>query len=134
MKLTYTLQELPEIATKVLQNVSTKTLLFYGAMGVGKTTLIKELARQLGIKESLQSPTFSLVNEYDCPGGKLFHFDFYRIHGKEEAMDIGIEEYFYSGNWSFVEWPEKINTILPKATTALNIITNKNGTRTLSIE
>lgn len=110
---TYTLTELPEIAHKILQSCTSKTLLFYGPMGVGKTTLIKELTYQLGSMDNVSSPTFSLVNEYASKAGPIYHFDFYRIRDEEEALDIGIEDYFDSGNWLFVEWPDKIPNFLP---------------------
>ena len=83
-------------------------------MGVGKTTLIKEICQQLGILDNISSPTFSLVNEYQTSKGeKVFHFDFYRIEEEEEALDIGIEEYFDSDAWCLVEWPENIENLLP---------------------
>lgn len=113
LSLKYTLKDLPETASKIIEQASCKTLLFYGEMGVGKTTLIKELVKQLGSKDVVSSPTFSLVNEYDSENGPLFHFDFYRIEDEMEALDIGIEEYFDRDNWVFIEWPEKIKTFLP---------------------
>lgn len=86
---------------------------FYGQMGAGKTTLIKEICAQLGAKDHVSSPTFSLVNEYALANGeKIFHFDFYRINSIEEVYDIGFEDYFYNGNICLVEWPEKIETLL----------------------
>lgn len=88
--------------------------LFDGTMGVGKTTLIKKLCAALGVESMVQSPTFSLVNEYGTPAGQvIYHFDFYRIRNEEEALDMGIEEYFDSGYFCFVEWPEKIGSLLP---------------------
>ncbi|MFT6688957.1 MAG: tRNA threonylcarbamoyladenosine biosynthesis protein TsaE, partial [Saprospiraceae bacterium] len=105
MEYTFTKDQIPEIAMKVLSEIKTKIVLFYGEMGTGKTTLIKEIAKQLGVNEVMSSPTFSIVNEYKLNEGKLFHFDFYRIENKEEAYDIGIEEYFYSGFWNLIEWP-----------------------------
>ena len=98
-----------------------KTLLFYGQMGVGKTTLIKELCKSLGVLDNISSPTFSLVNEYQtAKNDKVYHFDFYRIEDEEEAYDIGIEDYFDSKNWCFVEWPENIVNLLPIDTNALS--------------
>ena len=99
----YTLQQLPEIAKEVLKSSKNKVLLFYGKMGVGKTTLIKEIVKQLEVLDNVSSPTFSLVNEYhSIKGDKIYHFDFYRIDNEEEAMDMGIEEYFYSNSWCLV--------------------------------
>jgi tRNA threonylcarbamoyladenosine biosynthesis protein TsaE len=134
MKLTYSLDELPEAAQKVLNEVTTKTLLFYGDMGVGKTTLINVLAQQLGVTEPLSSPTFSIVNEYELKDGKLFHFDCYRLESEEEALDIGIEVYLDSNHWCLVEWPEKIETLLPTESTKIRLNKNPNASRTVSIE
>ena len=133
MEYTYTIQNLPEIAEKVLLHTSNKILLFYGTMGVGKTTLIKELAKRLGVTETINSPTFSIVNEYEIEDDKVFHFDFYRIKNEEEVLDIGIEEYFDSGHWIMIEWPEKINNLLPFNNTKINLIKNKNESRTINI-
>lgn len=114
MNKNYTLKKLSSIAAEIISSVKNKTLLFYGEMGVGKTTLIKEICRQLGILDNISSPTFSLVNEYQTSKGeKVFHFDFYRIEEEEEAFDIGIEEYFDSDAWCLVEWPENIENLLP---------------------
>lgn len=127
------INELPQVAQKVLATIQTKNVLFYGAMGVGKTTLIKELASSLGVKDSITSPTFSIVNEYSAQGSALYHFDFYRIENEEEAMDIGIEEYFESGAYNFIEWPEKIAGILPETHSIIEITKNNNQSRTLKI-
>tara|TARA_R110002072_G_scaffold118631_1_gene250691 strand:- start:100207 stop:100620 length:414 start_codon:yes stop_codon:yes gene_type:complete len=133
MNMTYTLNNLPEVAGKVLSDTTNKTLLFYGEMGVGKTTLIKELAKKLGVTDMISSPTFSIVNEYRLVDDKLYHFDFYRLNTEEEALDIGVEDYFYSGHWNFIEWPEKVKNLLPLESTKINITTNKNGSRTINI-
>lgn len=133
MTYTYDLSHLPEAANAVLTRVTGKTLLFYGNMGVGKTTLIKEIAKQLGYKDIVSSPTFSLVNEYDIQNDKLYHFDFYRIHDEKEALDIGVEEYFYSDYWNLIEWPEKISNILPNRKNEIIVTQNIDGTRTLKI-
>ena len=114
MNKNYTLKKLSSIAAEIISSVKNNTLLFYGEMGVGKTTLIKEICQQLGILDNISSPTFSLVNEYQTSKGeKVFHFDFYRIEEEEEALDIGIEEYFDSDAWCLVEWPENIENLLP---------------------
>ena len=90
-----------------------KIFLFYGQMGAGKTTFINELCQALGVLDHTSSPTFSIVNEYDSESGTIFHFDFYRLKNEVEALDMGYEEYFYSNNYCFVEWPEKIANLLP---------------------
>lgn len=114
MKTTYSLEELPKVAELVLKNIKTKFIIFNGDMGVGKTTLIKEITKQLGVDDIANSPTFSLVNEYNSnKGEQLFHFDFYRIESEEEVYDIGIEDYFYHDAWCFIEWPEKVKNLLP---------------------
>lgn len=93
---------------------SPRVFLLYGEMGVGKTTFVSEVCRQLGITDEVSSPTFSIVNEYQSKTGvTVFHFDFYRLEDESEAMDIGVEEYFYSGNYCLIEWPEKIPSLLP---------------------
>jgi tRNA threonylcarbamoyladenosine biosynthesis protein TsaE len=133
MEHTYTIDDLPEVAGMILSNASTKTLLFYGDMGVGKTTLIKELAKKLGVQDTLSSPTYSIVNEYLLDSDKLYHFDFYRINSEEEALDIGIEDYFESNHWKFVEWPEKISNLLPEENTKIQLTINLNGSRTINV-
>lgn len=133
MELTFTLRELPEVAEKVLTGASSKTLLFYGDMGTGKTTLIKEIAKNLGVADAVNSPTFSIVNEHLLDNEKLYHYDFYRLESLDEALDIGIEDYLYSGHWNFVEWPEKVEDLLPGESTKIELIKNENGSRTLSI-
>ena len=110
----FSLEDLASIAAEIISSVKNKTLLFYGEMGDGKTTFIKEICQQLGILDNISSPTFSLVNEYQTSKKeKVFHFDFYRIEEEEEALDIGIEEYFDSDAWCLVEWPENIENLLP---------------------
>ncbi|PVW13821.1 tRNA (adenosine(37)-N6)-threonylcarbamoyltransferase complex ATPase subunit type 1 TsaE [Marixanthomonas spongiae] len=133
MEITFTLATLPQTADKVLANAPNKHVLFYGEMGTGKTTLIAAMAKQLGVTQPVSSPTFSLVNEYPCNDGTLYHFDFYRIENETEALDIGIEEYFHTDDWVFVEWPEKIKTLLPTNHTIINLTKNKNGSRTLKM-
>jgi tRNA threonylcarbamoyladenosine biosynthesis protein TsaE len=108
------LDDLPGVAKEMLNDAGNiKVWLFTGEMGAGKTTLIKVLCDVLGVRDNMSSPTFSIVNEYWIPGGKIFHFDFFRIKNEAEAYDIGAEEYFYSGNYCFIEWPEKIPGLLP---------------------
>ena len=133
MEFNFNLQDLTFVAKEILRNVPNKTLLFYGTMGVGKTTLIKELSKQLGVTDVINSPTFSLVNEYEIINDKIYHFDFYRIKSEEEALDIGIEDYFFSGHWNLIEWPENISNLLPPNSTKIEMNKNQNGTRTLNI-
>ncbi|MBP5326383.1 MAG: tRNA (adenosine(37)-N6)-threonylcarbamoyltransferase complex ATPase subunit type 1 TsaE [Bacteroidales bacterium] len=112
----YSADDLPEVAKQLLSLFPQERFYaFFGSMGVGKTTLIKELCRQLGVKQNVSSPTFAIVNEYsDYNGEPIYHFDFYRLKKIEEAYDIGYEEYFYSGYYCFTEWTEKIESILPE--------------------
>ncbi|MCB0463275.1 MAG: tRNA (adenosine(37)-N6)-threonylcarbamoyltransferase complex ATPase subunit type 1 TsaE [Flavobacteriaceae bacterium] len=133
MELSFNLNSIENVAETLLHKVTTKTILFYGEMGVGKTTLIQALVRKLG-GDQVTSPTFSIVNEYEVENDIVYHFDFYRINNVSEAYDIGIEDYFYSGHWVFIEWPEKIAGILPFETDISYIKLNKNGSRTLKLE
>lgn len=135
MKLTYQLSELSTVAQRVLEKSNARVLLFYGAMGSGKTTLIKELAGQLGVNSMTSSPTFSLVNEYHSKNGELlFHFDFYRIEKEEEAYDMGIEEYFDQNAWCFIEWPENVENLLPLESVVIHLTINQDNSRTLQIK
>ena len=107
---------------------------FYGSMGAGKTTFIKALCKTLGVSGNVASPTFALVNEYDAGNnGMVFHFDFYRINKPEEVFDFGCEEYFASGEYCFVEWPEKAEIALPPDICRINIKELENGNRELTI-
>jgi len=135
MKFKYTLKELPKIASEIFRTAANKTLLLYGNMGVGKTTLIKELVRQLEVDDTVSSPTFSLVNEYHSrKGEKIYHFDFYRIEHEDEALDIGIEDYLYNNDWCFIEWPEKVKNLLPLNAVEIYLSLNNDGTRSLEIK
>lgn len=134
MNKTYSLNEIPNIAKEIITSANHKVLLFYGEMGSGKTTLIKEIVKQLGVDEVANSPTFSLVNEYlSRKGESLYHFDFYRIEQEEEAFDIGIEEYLYSNSWCFIEWPEKVENLLPLDAVAIHLTINMDDTRNIQI-
>jgi tRNA threonylcarbamoyladenosine biosynthesis protein TsaE len=128
------LDELPQISTLLLQiGNDLPVWLFEGHMGAGKTTLIKALCRQLGVKSTVQSPTFSLVNEYDSEGKAVYHFDFYRIKDETEALDMGVEEYFDSGDFCFVEWPGKVENLWPLKYLLLNLQADESGTRILEV-
>jgi tRNA threonylcarbamoyladenosine biosynthesis protein TsaE len=111
------LEQLPEIAKEILKYSSPhKKFLFYAEMGVGKTTLIKELSLQLGAADVVSSPTFSIVNEYiSSNNGKIYHFDFYRLE------DMGYEEYFFGNDYCFIEWPEKIPNLIEKDMIAIKM-------------
>ncbi|MCK5815115.1 MAG: tRNA (adenosine(37)-N6)-threonylcarbamoyltransferase complex ATPase subunit type 1 TsaE [Flavobacteriaceae bacterium] len=135
MQQKYTLKELPEIAQKIIKKAKSKVLLFNGEMGSGKTTLIKEITKQLGVVDIASSPTFSLVNEYQTNKGEtIYHFDFYRINSEEEAYDIGIEDYFYSNAWCFIEWGDKVQNLLPLEIVNINIQVLTENQRTIDIK
>ena len=107
---------------------------FYGKMGAGKTTFIKAVCEELGVKDVINSPTFAIINEYAVPasGQSIYHFDFYRINEIGEALDIGTEDYFDSGAWCFIEWPEKIEPLLPDDTVCVTLTEQEDGTRTVA--
>ncbi len=110
---------------------------FDGQMGAGKTTFIKKLVEEMGSTDVVNSPTFAIVNVYDVEQpyrGEVFHFDCYRLKDIREAMDLGAEEYLYSGNYCFIEWPEKIEPLLPEDTVWIKIVPQENGNRLLIIE
>lgn len=131
-----TLADLPLVAAALLKaETLNKVWLFVGDMGAGKTTLIKEVCKHLGVTDAMSSPTFSIINEYETVGGqKVFHFDFYRIKKEEEAVDIGTEDYFYSGNYCFIEWPERVVNLIPDQYTVIKIESIDNQTRTISMK
>lgn len=109
------LQDLPEIAKAIIEKSHHKIFILKGEMGVGKTTLSKELIKQLGSKDTVQSPTFSIVNEYiTIKNERIYHFDFYRIKNEEEVLDMGYEDYFYDDSYCFIEWAEKIPSLIPE--------------------
>ncbi len=109
------LSDLPEVASAIIDSLNGRNIVaFRGEMGAGKTTLINEICNALGVKDTVTSPTFALVNEYrDRDNNPIFHFDFYRINKIEEAFDLGYEEYFDSGHLCLIEWPEQIEQLLP---------------------
>lgn len=128
---TYTLADIDSVAQELLEKSRSKTILFYGEMGAGKTTLIKSLIKALKVNDEGSSPTFSLVNEYESPEGPIYHFDFYRIEDENEAYDIGIEEYFSSGAWIFIEWPDNIRNLLPEESQIVKISSKEKDTKEL---
>lgn len=132
-KIQFRLDELSKIAQTILNNVQSKTLLFYGEMGTGKTTLISAIVKELGGNNSTSSPTFSIVNEYDVTKDTVYHFDFYRLKNQNEALDMGVEDYFYSGSWNFIEWPDKIVNLLPENVTILELSLAEDESRILKI-
>ncbi|SEF85655.1 tRNA (adenosine(37)-N6)-threonylcarbamoyltransferase complex ATPase subunit type 1 TsaE [Parabacteroides chinchillae] len=106
---------------------------FYGKMGAGKTTFIKAICEELGVEDVINSPTFAIINEYrsDETGELIYHFDYYRINKLSEAEDIGTEDYFYSGALCFIEWPEKIEELLPEDVVSVTISENADGSRSV---
>lgn len=128
---TFTLLELRNIAKSLLFKFSDCNIwLLHGQMGAGKTTFIKEVCLLLGVKETVSSPTFSIVNEYvGIDNQKIYHFDFYRIKHESEALDIGVDEYFDSKSFCLVEWPSKIPSLLPKSVLNITLEIIDNQTR-----
>lgn len=118
-----------------LKNNPEKVYCFYGKMGAGKTTFIKAICEEMGVQETVNSPTFSIVNEYEAKDGEIiYHFDCYRINKVQEALDLGAEEYLYSGNYCFIEWPENIDAILPDNAVSVEIEEVEDGLRMVTIE
>ena len=109
------LSELERVAEEILSSIGERrVVLLRGGMGAGKTTLVSRIASKLGAEDTVTSPTFALVNQYEGREGTIYHFDFYRINRVEEVFDLGYEEYFYSGELCFVEWPEMVEGLLPE--------------------
>ncbi len=131
MTLRYTLDNIDAVAKQLLDCFESKIVLFNGEMGSGKTTLISALVRALGGESETSSPTFSIVNEYKVSSDFVYHFDFYRIKNHYEALDIGIEDYFCSGYWNFIEWPEKIKSLLPDDHTVVHLTIESDNERRL---
>jgi len=131
--ISYTIDEINSIAKEILSLYnSSKIYVFIGEMGSGKTTLIKSLVKELGYKGNVNSPTFSIINEYSN-GNKIFHFDFYRINDKNELLDLGIEEYINSDHWCFIEWPDLIIDLLPEGFIRINLETISENERKINI-
>ena len=135
MTTTFSIEQLPEVAQQILNQNPNKVILFNGDMGVGKTTLIKQLCKTLGVNDATSSPTFSLVNEYQTNNNHtVYHFDFYRLNKETEALDMGVDDYLYSGNWCFIEWSEKIENLIPQQHTVITIELLPNGHRSLVLK
>lgn len=129
------LSELQDVAEQIIESLDGRSVvLFYGGMGAGKTTLISRIAAALGAEDQVTSPTFAIVNQYGTDSGYIYHFDFYRIERVEEAFDFGYEEYFYSGELCLVEWPEKIEPLLPDDAMIVRIEVGEGEHRRFEIE
>ena len=134
MNIIFSIDQLEEVAQKIISENPKKVILFHGEMGVGKTTLIKQLCKTLGVTGATSSPTFSLVNEYEANDNQLvYHFDFYRLNKEEEALDMGVDDYLYSGNWCFIEWAEKIPNLIPEVHSVITISLLADGKRSLTL-
>lgn len=133
MEIEYTLNDIESVTKQLISKINTKTLLVYGDMGVGKTTLIKCIIKQLGCIDTVSSPTFSIVNEYKALNTLIYHFDLYRLNDIEEAYNFGIEDYLYSTNWTIIEWPDLIKDILPEQYNRIDLTLNNEKTRTLKL-
>jgi tRNA threonylcarbamoyladenosine biosynthesis protein TsaE len=132
----YQLDQIHEAARQIIAEArDEKIWIFQGQMGAGKTTLIKALAAEMGVSDQVSSPTFGIVNEYETTAGaKVFHFDFYRMDDPTEALDIGIEEYFYGGEYCWIEWAEKIAQFLPDEFLLIRINPDSENSRTITLQ
>ncbi|UKK48977.1 tRNA (adenosine(37)-N6)-threonylcarbamoyltransferase complex ATPase subunit type 1 TsaE [Prevotella sp. E9-3] len=129
------LDHIHEAARQFISLIGDHTVFaFYGKMGAGKTTFVKAVCEELGVEDVITSPTFAIVNEYTTPSSPIYHFDFYRIKKLEEVYDMGYEDYFYSGNLCFIEWPELIEEVLPDDAVKVTITENSDGSRTVSAQ
>lgn len=130
---TYHIADINTVASKVLDHLNSKTVLFEGVMGAGKTTFINALLKAMQSEDVATSPTFSIVNEYKVPNDKVFHFDFYRIESIDEIYNLGIEEYFMSEHWLFIEWPDRVEELIPNDAQTLTITDIKDNKRSLKL-
>ena len=127
--------DLDAIAIRIIRLAGQHRILaFKGTMGVGKTTLIRAICRSIQVRHDVTSPTFALVNEYPSADGPVYHFDFYRINKVSEALDFGIDEYFDSGCWCLMEWPEKVEELLPETVVEINLTEIPDGSRTIMVK
>lgn len=134
MEFIFSLDEIENVARQVVAAKPNKVILFHGEMGAGKTTFIKKLAKELGVTGATSSPTFSLVNEYETTSNQLvYHFDFYRLKHETEALDMGVDEYLYSGHWCFIEWAEQIPNLVPETHSVITIKELPDGRRALEL-
>lgn len=134
LNVTYNLNELDIVAKQLIQNLKGKTILLYGDMGIGKTTLVKAIVKALGSKDDVSSPTYSIVNEYELGNDKIYHFDLYRIKDIEEAYNFGFEDYLYSDHWNIIEWPELIEDLITEDINRVILSLNDNNTRNLILK
>jgi len=130
------LEEINSVAKQFIEIVGTRRVFaMYGAMGVGKTTFVKAICQELGVEDTINSPSFAIVNEYHTKEDNIvYHFDFYRIEDVQEAYDFGYEDYFYSQALCFIEWPERIESILPSDVINLNFTEEEDGSRLIQIK
>lgn len=135
MRIEFNLDQISQAAEKVIAHNPEKVILFNGEMGAGKTTFIKFLCKKLGVQNPTSSPTFSLVNEYQTTTNELvYHFDMYRLKNQTEALDMGIDEYLYSGNWCFIEWAENISDLIPEKHSVITISVLNDGKRLIELQ
>jgi len=134
LEINYNIENINDVAKRLINNLTSKTLLIYGNMGVGKTTMVKAIAKLLGSYDDVSSPTFSIVNEYEANNIKIYHFDLYRIKEVEELYNLGIEDYLFSDNWSIIEWPEKIENMVPIHFDRIDLELNSDNSRTLKLK
>ncbi|WP_452230233.1 tRNA (adenosine(37)-N6)-threonylcarbamoyltransferase complex ATPase subunit type 1 TsaE [Lacinutrix sp. MEBiC02404] len=134
MDLEYTINDLDKVVETLLKTSTNKIILFHGSMGVGKTTLIKALVKAIGSTDEVQSPTYSLVNEYQLPDISIFHFDLYRVNTIDELYNFGFEEYLQENHWVFIEWPELAMEFMPKNVTNVFLKLAPNASRRITIK